>query len=195
MTDGVRDLGNGCFAYLQDCNQGSGWGWSNSGLIVDGAQAPDRGRPTDQRGGCGDRVAAPARLHGSIGDDVRPSGLHVDPGHSDASAPPGAVGTARGGRGVARWSLALYLSLRLLGHAHGNVAERLRPRRLADHNAARGTSFRRSGTDQSRPRFPDANRLAHPASGESGAANCQRIGMGMIRGCWRRWPRAKPQPV
>lgn len=39
MNDGVRDLGNGCFAYLQDCNQGSGWGWSNSGLIVDGDQA------------------------------------------------------------------------------------------------------------------------------------------------------------
>ena len=39
MTDGVRDLGNGCLAYLQDCNQGSGWGWSNSGLIVDGDEA------------------------------------------------------------------------------------------------------------------------------------------------------------
>jgi cyclase len=34
-SDGVRDLGNGTFAYLQDCNQGSGWGWSNSGLITD----------------------------------------------------------------------------------------------------------------------------------------------------------------
>ncbi|GGD77146.1 MBL fold metallo-hydrolase [Croceicoccus mobilis] len=37
--DGVRDFGNGCLCYLQDCNQGSGWGWSNSGLIVDGDQA------------------------------------------------------------------------------------------------------------------------------------------------------------
>lgn len=35
MRDGVQDLGNGAFAYLQDCNQGSGWGWSNSGLITD----------------------------------------------------------------------------------------------------------------------------------------------------------------
>ncbi len=33
--DGVQDLGNGLFAYMQDCNQGSGWGWSNSGLITD----------------------------------------------------------------------------------------------------------------------------------------------------------------
>jgi len=38
MADGVRDLGNGCLCYLQDCNQGSGWGFSNSGLIVDGAE-------------------------------------------------------------------------------------------------------------------------------------------------------------
>ncbi|MCA8902390.1 MAG: MBL fold metallo-hydrolase [Hyphomonas sp.] len=33
--DGVHDLGNGALAYMQDCNQGSGWGWSNSGLITD----------------------------------------------------------------------------------------------------------------------------------------------------------------
>jgi cyclase len=33
--EGVYDLGNGAFAYLQDCNKGSGWGWSNSGLITD----------------------------------------------------------------------------------------------------------------------------------------------------------------
>ena len=39
MADGIRDFGNGCLCYLQDCNQGSGWGWSNSGLIVDGDQA------------------------------------------------------------------------------------------------------------------------------------------------------------
>lgn len=39
MVDGVRDLGNGCLCYLQDCNQGSGWGYSNSGLIVDSGQA------------------------------------------------------------------------------------------------------------------------------------------------------------
>jgi cyclase len=39
MADGVRDFGNGCLCYLQDCNQGSGWGWSNSGLIVDAGEA------------------------------------------------------------------------------------------------------------------------------------------------------------
>lgn len=33
--EGVQDLGSGAFAYLQDCNKGTGWGWSNSGLIVD----------------------------------------------------------------------------------------------------------------------------------------------------------------
>ncbi|WP_375393037.1 MBL fold metallo-hydrolase [uncultured Sphingomonas sp.] len=33
--DGVQDLGNGLYAYMQDCNQGFGWGWSNSGLITD----------------------------------------------------------------------------------------------------------------------------------------------------------------
>lgn len=33
--EGVHDLGDGMFAYLQDCNRGSGWGWSNSGLITD----------------------------------------------------------------------------------------------------------------------------------------------------------------
>ena len=31
----MQDLGNGLFAYMQDANQGSGWGWSNSGLITD----------------------------------------------------------------------------------------------------------------------------------------------------------------
>lgn len=39
MEDGVRDLGRGCYCFCQDCNQGSGWGWSNSGLVVDGDQA------------------------------------------------------------------------------------------------------------------------------------------------------------
>lgn len=33
--EGVHDLDDGAFAYLQDCNKGSGWGWSNSGLITD----------------------------------------------------------------------------------------------------------------------------------------------------------------
>jgi glyoxylase-like metal-dependent hydrolase (beta-lactamase superfamily II) len=37
--EGVYDLGNGAFAYLQDCNKGSGWGWSNSGLITDNEQS------------------------------------------------------------------------------------------------------------------------------------------------------------
>jgi glyoxylase-like metal-dependent hydrolase (beta-lactamase superfamily II) len=37
--EGVYDLGNGAFAYLQDCNKGSGWGWSNSGLITDHDQS------------------------------------------------------------------------------------------------------------------------------------------------------------
>lgn len=35
FREGVHDLGNGNFAYLQDPNQGSGWGWSNGGLITD----------------------------------------------------------------------------------------------------------------------------------------------------------------
>lgn len=39
MVYGVRDFGNGCLCYLQDCNQGSGWGWSNSGLIFDSGEA------------------------------------------------------------------------------------------------------------------------------------------------------------
>jgi cyclase len=34
-SEGVYNLGNGAFAYLQDCNKGAGWGWSNSGLITD----------------------------------------------------------------------------------------------------------------------------------------------------------------
>jgi len=34
-SEGVYNLGNGAFAYLQDCNKGTGWGWSNSGLITD----------------------------------------------------------------------------------------------------------------------------------------------------------------
>ena len=33
--EGVHDLGGGMFAFLQDCNKGSAWGWSNSGLITD----------------------------------------------------------------------------------------------------------------------------------------------------------------
>lgn len=36
-TAGVHDLGNGNFTYLQP-DRGSGWGWSNSGLIVDGEE-------------------------------------------------------------------------------------------------------------------------------------------------------------
>lgn len=35
FQEGVHDLGNGLFAYLQDPNQGSGWGYANSGLITD----------------------------------------------------------------------------------------------------------------------------------------------------------------
>jgi glyoxylase-like metal-dependent hydrolase (beta-lactamase superfamily II) len=37
-TKGVHDLGNGNYAYLQP-DRGSGWGWSNSGLVVDGDEA------------------------------------------------------------------------------------------------------------------------------------------------------------
>ena len=33
-TKGLHDLGNGCFAYLQPAGS---WGWSNAGLVVDGA--------------------------------------------------------------------------------------------------------------------------------------------------------------
>src|ERR1700760_3346725 len=36
-TRGVHDLGNGAYAYLQP-DSGSGWGWSNGGLIVDGKE-------------------------------------------------------------------------------------------------------------------------------------------------------------
>lgn len=39
MEDHVEDLGNGAYCYLQDTNRGSGWGWSNSGLIVDSGEA------------------------------------------------------------------------------------------------------------------------------------------------------------
>lgn len=39
VKDGVVDLGNGAFCYLQDTNRGTGWGWSNSGLIVDSGEA------------------------------------------------------------------------------------------------------------------------------------------------------------
>jgi glyoxylase-like metal-dependent hydrolase (beta-lactamase superfamily II) len=35
---GVHDLGNGAYAYLQP-DSGSGWGWSNGGLIVDGKES------------------------------------------------------------------------------------------------------------------------------------------------------------
>lgn len=35
---GVHDLGNGNYAYLQP-DSGSGWGWSNGGLIVDGKES------------------------------------------------------------------------------------------------------------------------------------------------------------
>jgi cyclase len=36
FTKGLQDLGNGCYAYLQP--DGS-WGWSNAGLVVDGAES------------------------------------------------------------------------------------------------------------------------------------------------------------
>ena len=36
-TKGAHDLGNGAYAYLQP-DEGSGWGWSNGGLIVDGKE-------------------------------------------------------------------------------------------------------------------------------------------------------------
>lgn len=39
FKEGVHDLGNGNYAYLQDPNQGSGWGWSNGGLITDHDQS------------------------------------------------------------------------------------------------------------------------------------------------------------
>lgn len=32
-TNGLHDIGNGCYAYLQP---DGGWGWSNAGLVVDG---------------------------------------------------------------------------------------------------------------------------------------------------------------
>lgn len=35
FREGVHDLGNGGFAYLQDPNQGGAWGYANSGLITD----------------------------------------------------------------------------------------------------------------------------------------------------------------
>ncbi len=35
-SQGVKDVGNGLFAYLQP---GGGWGWSNAGLITDGDQS------------------------------------------------------------------------------------------------------------------------------------------------------------
>src|SRR5581483_4372853 len=37
-TKGTHDLGNGAYAYLQP-DEGSGWGWSNGGLIVDGKES------------------------------------------------------------------------------------------------------------------------------------------------------------
>jgi glyoxylase-like metal-dependent hydrolase (beta-lactamase superfamily II) len=37
-TKGAHDLGNGAYAYLQP-DEGSGWGWSNGGLIVDGEES------------------------------------------------------------------------------------------------------------------------------------------------------------
>ncbi len=37
-TQGAHDLGNGAFAYLQP-DRGSGWGWSNGGLLVDGKES------------------------------------------------------------------------------------------------------------------------------------------------------------
>ena len=35
---GAHDLGGGAYAYLQP-DEGSGWGWSNGGLVVDGAES------------------------------------------------------------------------------------------------------------------------------------------------------------
>ncbi len=35
-TKGLHDLGNGCYAYLQPDGT---WGYSNSGLVVDGGEA------------------------------------------------------------------------------------------------------------------------------------------------------------
>ena len=37
-TKGAHDLGDGAYAYLQP-DEGSGWGWANSGLIVDGKES------------------------------------------------------------------------------------------------------------------------------------------------------------
>ena len=37
-TKGAHDLGNGAYAYLQP-DEGSGWGWSNGGLLVDGSES------------------------------------------------------------------------------------------------------------------------------------------------------------
>jgi cyclase len=37
-TKGAHDLGDGAYAYLQP-DEGSGWGWSNGGLIVDGKES------------------------------------------------------------------------------------------------------------------------------------------------------------
>ena len=37
-TKGAHDLGDGAYAYLQP-DEGSGWGWANSGLIVDGQES------------------------------------------------------------------------------------------------------------------------------------------------------------
>ncbi len=37
-SKGAHDLGNGAFAYLQP-DEGSGWGWSNGGLLVDGKES------------------------------------------------------------------------------------------------------------------------------------------------------------
>jgi cyclase len=37
-TKGAHNLGNGAFAYLQP-DEGSGWGWSNGGLLVDGTES------------------------------------------------------------------------------------------------------------------------------------------------------------
>lgn len=37
-TKGVHDIGDGAYAYLQP-DEGSGWGWSNGGLVVDGSES------------------------------------------------------------------------------------------------------------------------------------------------------------
>jgi len=48
-TKGAHDLGDGAYAYLQP-DEGSGWGWANSGLIVDGEHLGGSFTPGQLRG-------------------------------------------------------------------------------------------------------------------------------------------------